>query len=122
MLKTYEEEKKVFVATPAFVSTSDAVVWIIEAVTAEKNVAIVVMSKFLDGLDFCTRMIFSIPCEAIYVWAPKFLEIYTCFTFLVEMGNWLCQRFDGFLNPVVKQNLYASPRRTVIYAWRYTQL
>ena len=52
MLKTSEEKKNVFAATPAFVSTSNAVVWIIEAVTAEKNVAIVVMSKYLDDLDF----------------------------------------------------------------------
>ena len=53
MLKTSEEKKNVLAATPAFVPTSDAVVCIIEAVTAEKNVAIVVMSKYLDDLDFC---------------------------------------------------------------------
>lgn len=52
MLNTREEKKNVFAATPAFVLTSETVVCIMDAVTAEKKVAIVVTSKYLDVLNF----------------------------------------------------------------------
>lgn len=52
MLKTRDEKKNVFAATPVAVSEADAVTCIIDAVTPDKKVAIVVMSKYLDVL-FC---------------------------------------------------------------------
>lgn len=61
MLKTREEKRKVLAATPARVSKSGAVVCIIEAVTPESNVAIVVKSTYRDAFVFWASDIFAIP-------------------------------------------------------------
>ena len=52
ILKTSEEKRKVFAATPTVVVSSSVVTCSMEAVTPERKVAIVVMSKYLDDL-FC---------------------------------------------------------------------
>lgn len=61
ILKTRDEKKNVFAATPAAVSTSDTVACIIDAVTPDKNVAMVVISKYRDVLFCCAVPIIEIP-------------------------------------------------------------